>query len=36
MGLGTSDQKMEPKPGWTPPKKPDLLTRNVRSRRGKT
>lgn len=24
MGLGTSRQRVEPPPGWTPPKKPDL------------
>ncbi|MFW2853036.1 UvrB/UvrC motif-containing protein [Sphingomonas sp. TX0543] len=32
MGLGTSRQRMEPPPGWTPPTKPDPMTRG-RSRR---
>ena len=32
MGLGTSQQKVTPPPGWTPPPKPDPMTRN-RSRR---
>lgn len=32
MGLGTSQQRAEPPPGWTPPAKPDPLTRG-RSRR---
>lgn len=27
MGLGTSQQRMTPPPGWTPPKKPDPMTR---------
>ena len=27
MGLGTSQQRMTPPPGWTPPPKPDPLTR---------
>lgn len=27
MGLGTSDQAMVPPPGWTPPKRPDALTK---------
>lgn len=30
MGLGTSQQRMTPPPGWTPPKKPDPMTRNTR------
>ena len=34
MGLGTSQQKMEPPPGWTPPPKPDFLGSN-RRRRGR-
>lgn len=34
MGLGTSQQHVEPPPGWKPPPKPDLLTR-TRSRRGR-
>jgi len=33
MGLGTSDQKMTPPPGWKPPKKPDLLTSGHKSTR---
>jgi hypothetical protein len=32
MGLGTSQQRAEPPPGWTPPPKPDPLTKG-RSRR---
>ena len=27
MGLGTSQQRMTPPPGWTRPKKPDPMTR---------
>ncbi|WP_420138433.1 UvrB/UvrC motif-containing protein [Sphingomonas sp.] len=27
MGLGTSQQKMTPPPGWRPPPKPDPMTR---------
>jgi hypothetical protein len=34
MGLGTSQQKMDPPPGWTPPAKPEFLTSN-RRRRGR-
>jgi hypothetical protein len=26
MGLGTSQQRVTPPPGWTPPKKPDPMT----------
>ncbi len=26
MGLGTSQQRAEPPPGWKPPPKPDLMT----------
>ncbi|QNA85234.1 excinuclease ABC subunit B [Sphingomonas sp. So64.6b] len=33
MGLGTSQQRMTPPPGWTPPKKPDPMTRNTRRKR---
>lgn len=33
MGLGTSRQQVSPPPGWTPPKKPDPMTRG-RNRRG--
>ena len=37
MGLGTSEQVMKPPPGWTPPPKPDLMTRGSRpaKRRGR-
>lgn len=37
MGLGTSQQRVTPPPGWKPPAKPDLLTnkRSQRGRRGK-
>jgi hypothetical protein len=34
MGLGTSQQRMVPPPGWTPPPRPDPLTAG-RSRRGR-
>lgn len=34
MGLGTSQQRVTPPPGWTPPPRPDLMTRG-RSRRGR-
>ncbi len=34
MGLGTSQQRMTPPPGWKPPAKPDLMTRGT-SRTGK-
>jgi hypothetical protein len=34
MGIGTSQQRMTPPPGWSPPPKPDPMT-NGRSRRGK-
>ena len=27
MGLGTSQQRMEPPPGWVRPKKPDAMTK---------
>jgi hypothetical protein len=33
MGLGTSQQRVTPPPGWKPPKKPDPMT-GGRSRRG--
>ena len=33
MGLGTSQQPMEPPLGWKPPPKPDPLTRGRGSRR---
>ncbi|MDO6415020.1 UvrB/UvrC motif-containing protein [Sphingomonas sp. BIUV-7] len=32
MGLGTSQQRMEPPPGWTPPPKPDFLASGRRRR----
>ena len=32
MGLGTSQQKVSPPPGWKPPLKPDPMTKG-RSRR---
>ena len=28
MGLGTGAPRVVPPPGWTPPRKPDPLTRN--------
>lgn len=36
MGLGTSQQRVAPPPGWKPPPKPDLQTRGhkPRGRRG--
>jgi hypothetical protein len=34
MGLGTSQPKAVPPPGWQPPPKPDPMTRG-RSRRGR-
>ncbi len=33
MGLGTSDQKMTPPPGWKPPPRPDPLTKGHRPAR---
>jgi len=33
MGLGTSQQRVAPPPGWRPPPKPDFLAKG-RSRRG--
>ncbi len=35
MGLGTSQQQAEPPPGWTPPRKPDPMTRATGRRRGR-
>ena len=29
MGLGTSQQRTPPPPGWQPPKQPDPMTRGV-------
>ncbi|WP_404371631.1 UvrB/UvrC motif-containing protein [Sphingomonas sp. MMS24-J45] len=34
MGLGSSQQRMTPPPGWQKPKKPDPMTRGTR--RGQT
>lgn len=34
MGLGTSQQRLTPPPGWVRPKKPDPMTRG-RSKRGR-
>ncbi len=34
MGLGTSEQEFRPPKGWKPPKKPDLMTSNIKGRRG--
>ncbi|RSV37233.1 excinuclease ABC subunit B [Sphingomonas sp. ABOLD] len=34
MGLGTSQQKVIPPPGWSPPPRPDPMTAR-RSRRGR-
>jgi hypothetical protein len=33
MGLGTSQQRVTPPPGWKPPAKPDLMTANRSTRR---
>jgi hypothetical protein len=33
MGLGTSQQRVEPPPGWTPPPRPDPLTKGHSRRR---
>jgi hypothetical protein len=35
MGLGTDQQVLAPPKGWKPPKKPDLMTSNVKPRGGK-
>ncbi len=34
MGLGSSQQRVSPPPGWQPPPKPDLMTTS-RTTRGK-
>ena len=34
MGLGTSQQRLTPPPGWIAPKKPDPMTRNRGRKRG--
>ena len=36
MGLGTSQQRMTPPPGWTPPPKPDPMTSGHSRRRRRT
>lgn len=36
MGLGTSRQAVEPPPGWTPPPKPDPMTRATGRRTDRT
>ncbi|TVV69886.1 UvrB/UvrC motif-containing protein [Sphingomonas solaris] len=33
MGLGTSQQRAEPPPGWVRPKKPDPMTRGTSRRK---
>jgi hypothetical protein len=35
MGLGASQQRVTPPPGWKPPPKPDLMTRNRARPRGR-
>ncbi len=35
MGLGTNLPVAAPPKGWRPPKKPDLMTKNVKPRRGR-
>ena len=35
MGLGTSQQRMTPPPGWKPPPKPDPMTKGRSPRGGK-
>ncbi len=34
MGRGTSEQVFKPPKGWKPPKKPNLMTSNIKPRRG--
>lgn len=34
MGLGTSQQRVSPPPGWTPPSRPDPMTARRGRRRG--
>ena len=36
MGLGTSQQRVTPPPGWTAPRKPDPMTRGHNRRRGRS
>jgi hypothetical protein len=33
MGIGTSDQRLKPPPGWRPPKKPDPMTAGRKGRK---
>lgn len=35
MGLGTSQQRMTPPPGWKPPAKPDPMTRGQSRRKAR-
>lgn len=35
MGLGTSQQRVAPPPGWKPPRKPDPMTKGTSRRRNK-
>lgn len=35
MGLGTSQQRMTPPPGWRPPPRPDAMTKNSRRNRSR-
>lgn len=35
MGLGTSQQRVKPPEGWTPPPKPDPMTKGQSRRRGR-
>jgi hypothetical protein len=35
MGLGTDQQVLAPPKGWKPPRKPDLMTANIKPRGGK-
>ena len=34
MGLGTDQQVLAPPKGWKPPRKPDLMTSNIKPRGG--
>ena len=36
MGLGTSQQRVTPPPGWKPPKKPDPMTKGRSRGRGRS
>lgn len=35
MGLGTSQQRVDPPPGWKPPRKPDPMTKGKSKRKGR-